>query len=228
MGTLTDPYDDETRVLRIESKFKNARLYNAISDASVPLTGDYNRTWSAVGKIKAFCDLHQLPLSRVYQLINLKLNPLSQSSGQSSIEPRPLRIRPLCVQLATLLEKDVAWLFPKELYEIEWPTVLIREVDPHRFRSLAAAKMISLPASQEHNLIISEDNAAIEAVLKTLKPRETQLLRLRFGIGDCKEHTLEELARLFDISTERVRQIEARALRKLRHPSRTRKLPSPR
>ena len=59
-----------------------------------------------------------------------------------------------------------------------------------------------------------------ETVLKSLTPREEQVLKLRFGIGDGTEHTLEEVGRTFNVTRERIRQIEYKALRKLRHPTR--------
>ncbi len=59
------------------------------------------------------------------------------------------------------------------------------------------------------------------SVLKSLTPREEQVLKLRFGIGDGTEHTLEEVGRTFNVTRERIRQIEYKALRKLRHPSRS-------
>jgi len=61
-------------------------------------------------------------------------------------------------------------------------------------------------------------------VLKTLTQREEQVLRLRFGVGEKSEHTLEEVGRSFNVTRERIRQIESKALRKLRHPSRSSKL----
>ncbi|MBI5788764.1 MAG: RNA polymerase sigma factor RpoD [Candidatus Schekmanbacteria bacterium] len=63
-------------------------------------------------------------------------------------------------------------------------------------------------------------------VLNTLNEREEKVLRMRFGIGEECEHTLEEVGRSFDVTRERIRQIEAKALRKLRHPSRSKKLKS--
>ncbi len=63
-------------------------------------------------------------------------------------------------------------------------------------------------------------------VLRTLTPREEKVLRMRFGIGEKADHTLEEVGRDFNVTRERIRQIEAKALRKLRHPSRSRKLKS--
>ena len=61
-------------------------------------------------------------------------------------------------------------------------------------------------------------------VMKTLTPREAKVLRLRFGLDDGKSRTLEEVGKQFDVTRERIRQIEAKALRKLRHPSRSKKL----
>jgi RNA polymerase primary sigma factor len=63
-------------------------------------------------------------------------------------------------------------------------------------------------------------------VLATLSPREEQVLKMRFGIGKSGNHTLEEVGQDFAVTRERIRQIEAKALRKLRHPSRSRMLKS--
>ena len=64
----------------------------------------------------------------------------------------------------------------------------------------------------------------LEEVMGTLTPREAKVLRLRFGLDDGKARTLEEVGKEFDVTRERIRQIEAKALRKLRHPSRSKKL----
>jgi len=61
-------------------------------------------------------------------------------------------------------------------------------------------------------------------VLRTLTPREEKVIKMRFGLEDGSEHTLEEVGQSFAVTRERIRQIEAKALRKLRHPSRSRKL----
>ncbi|MFC2172254.1 RNA polymerase sigma factor RpoD, partial [Acidobacteriota bacterium] len=63
-----------------------------------------------------------------------------------------------------------------------------------------------------------------QKVLKTLTPREEKVLKMRFGVGEGSEHTLEEVGQSFAVTRERIRQIESKALRKLRHPSRSRKL----
>jgi RNA polymerase primary sigma factor len=77
------------------------------------------------------------------------------------------------------------------------------------------------PAEQIINLNLHEQTAE---VLKTLSPREEKIIRLRFGLEDGSEHTLEEVGQNFAVTRERIRQIEAKALRKLRHPSRSYRL----
>ena len=86
----------------------------------------------------------------------------------------------------------------------------------------------------EDKAVISPQEAVISAnlseqtrkVLSSLTPREERVLRMRFGIGEKYDHTLEEVGQDFDVTRERIRQIEAKALRKLRHPSRAKKLRS--
>jgi RNA polymerase primary sigma factor len=84
----------------------------------------------------------------------------------------------------------------------------------------------------EDRQVVSPSDAVIsinlkeqtESVLKSLTPREEKVIKMRFGVGDGSEHTLEEVGQNFAVTRERIRQIEAKALRKLRHPSRSRKL----
>jgi RNA polymerase primary sigma factor len=73
-------------------------------------------------------------------------------------------------------------------------------------------------------VLVSNLQDQTRRVLKTLTPREEQVLKMRFGVGDGSEHTLEEVGRSFNVTRERIRQIESKALRKLRHPSRAKKL----
>ena len=79
------------------------------------------------------------------------------------------------------------------------------------------------PAESVFNISLREKT---ESVLKTLTPREEQVLKMRFGLEDGNEYTLEEVGRRFFVTRERIRQIEAKALRKLRHSSRSRILTS--
>ena len=78
-----------------------------------------------------------------------------------------------------------------------------------------------VPAEAASQTLLKEQLAD---VLKTLTPREEEVLRLRFGLKDGRPRTLEEVGKVFNVTRERIRQIEAKALRKLRHPSRSKKL----
>ena len=79
----------------------------------------------------------------------------------------------------------------------------------------------SQPSEEASYTLLREQ---LEEVLSTLTPREEQVLRMRFGLTDGKPHTLEEVGKEFNVTRERIRQIESKALRKLRHPSRSKKL----
>jgi RNA polymerase primary sigma factor len=82
-------------------------------------------------------------------------------------------------------------------------------------------KRVVSPSDAVENINLQEQT---RRVLSTLTPREEKVLRMRFGIGERSDHTLEEVGKNFDVTRERIRQIEAKALRKLRHPSRLKKL----
>ena len=80
-------------------------------------------------------------------------------------------------------------------------------------------------AGSPNETLLNQDlTNQVERALSMLSPKEKEILRLRFGIGEESEHTLEEVGRRFDVTRERIRQIEAKALRKLRHPLRGRNL----
>jgi len=84
----------------------------------------------------------------------------------------------------------------------------------------------------EDKAVVSPSDAVIYAnlkeqtasLLKGLTPREEKIIMMRFGLEDGSEHTLEEVGQAFDVTRERIRQIQTKALRKLRHPSRSRNL----
>ena len=103
---------------------------------------------------------------------------------------------------------------------ISLETPIGEEEDSHLGDFIEDRNIVS-PAEAVINLNLREQT---EAVLKTLTPREEKVIKMRFGVGDGSEHTLEEVGQNFAVTRERIRQIEAKALRKLRHPSRSRKL----
>ena len=103
---------------------------------------------------------------------------------------------------------------------ISLETPIGEEEDSHLGNFIADPQAVS-PAEALINLSVRKQ---VESALSTLTPREEKVIRMRFGVGDGSEHTLEEVGRPFAVTRERIRQIEAKALRKLRHPSRSRRL----
>ncbi|MCF8069929.1 MAG: RNA polymerase sigma factor RpoD [Desulfobacterales bacterium] len=105
---------------------------------------------------------------------------------------------------------------------ISLETPIGEEEDSHLGDFIEDKKFV-LPSEAAINLNLSEQT---RKVLATLTPREEKVLRMRFGIGEKADHTLEEVGQDFAVTRERIRQIEAKALRKLRHPTRSKKLKS--
>ncbi len=106
----------------------------------------------------------------------------------------------------------------KEPISLETP---IGEEEDSQLGDFIEDKRLVSPANAVVNLSLQEQT---RRVLSTLTPREEKVLRMRFGIGEKSDHTLEEVGQNFDVTRERIRQIEAKALRKLRHPSRSKRL----
>ncbi len=108
----------------------------------------------------------------------------------------------------------------KEPISLETP---IGEEEDSHLGDFIEDKSVVSPAEAVINSNLAEQT---RKVLKTLTPREEKVLRMRFGIGEKSDHTLEEVGQDFEVTRERIRQIEAKALRKLRHPSRSKQLKS--
>jgi len=108
----------------------------------------------------------------------------------------------------------------KEPISLETP---VGEEEDSHLGDFIEDKRIITPADAVVNINLQEQT---RKVLATLTPREEQVLRMRFGIGEKSDHTLEEVGQKFTVTRERIRQIEAKALRKLRHPSRSKRLKS--
>ena len=106
----------------------------------------------------------------------------------------------------------------KEPISLETP---IGEEEDSHLGDFIEDKNIASPAD---NVITNSLEETTRKVLATLTPREERVLRMRFGIGEQTDHTLEEVGQDFEVTRERIRQIEAKALRKLRHPSRSKRL----
>ena len=108
----------------------------------------------------------------------------------------------------------------KEPISLETP---IGEEEDSHLGDFIEDKTLVSPSDAVINMNLSEQT---RRVLATLTPREEKVLRMRFGIGEKSDHTLEEVGQDFEVTRERIRQIEAKALRKLRHPSRSKRLKS--
>jgi RNA polymerase primary sigma factor len=108
----------------------------------------------------------------------------------------------------------------KEPISLETP---IGEEEDSHLGDFIEDKSVVSPSDAVINMNLSEQT---RKVLKTLTAREEKVLRMRFGIGEKSDHTLEEVGQDFEVTRERIRQIEAKALRKLRHPSRSKQLKS--
>lgn len=210
--------DDSSSTLRVEVRFRNSRLVDAIRGYEMPAMGHtvHARALERYGPMARFCRLHGLSYAAVCELATLKSGPLLKNGT----------LRPVAAELASILEHHPTWLFPAELYKLTWPRAVAFDMEPAGLVSLQAApdEALALPPVQEALVLARETSKSLAGVLETLTPREEKILRLRFGLAGGREHTLKEIAESFTLSKDRIRQIEMKALRKMRHPSRSRQL----
>ncbi len=130
---------------------------------------------------------------------------------------------PSCEEIAEKMDMPVEKVrlvlkMAQEPISLETP---IGEEEDSQLGDFIEDKSVESPSEAVVNMSLKEQ---VQSTLSTLTPREKMVLRMRFGIGTGYEHTLEEVGEYFDVTRERIRQIEAKALRKLRHPSRRDKL----
>lgn len=150
------------------------------------------------------------------------INKLARTSRQLIQE---LGREPTPEEIAEKMELSVdkvkkVFKISKEPISLETP---IGEEEDSSLGDFIEDKKIISPAEAVMSVTLSEQT---RSVLSTLTPREEKVLRMRFGIGEKSDHTLEEVGQDFFVTRERIRQIEAKALRKLRHPSRAKLLKS--
>lgn len=133
------------------------------------------------------------------------------------------------IKLAEVLQSTPQELFPKwlEYFKPKQTTIISEhEVTPQMLTG--GLSQFLLESGDEQNMIDSIDKdflkEEIDKVMDSLSPREVKVLKLRFGLGTEKQLTLEDTAQVFRVTRERIRQIEAKAIRKLKHPSRASKL----
>jgi RNA polymerase primary sigma factor len=148
------------------------------------------------------------------------INKLVRSQRQLQQE---LRREPTTDELARKMELSVSKVrkvlrIAQEPISLETP---VGEEEESHLGDFIVDRQGSSPSESVINLNLREQTAE---VLKTLSPREEKIVKMRFGLQDGSEHTLEEVGQHFAVTRERIRQIEAKALRKLRHPSRSHRL----
>jgi RNA polymerase sigma factor (sigma-70 family) len=196
---MTTPRND----VRLELKFKNARLWHLVFDEH--------------DSVAAFCRHYGLWDGQVGRLLSLEDNPYRRGCRRGQLRSVAER---LC-EIARVVPED---LFPPSLYVGMVPSSMVTEIPADRLMPLSSApKLLTAPAQED---LVSQNELArdLENVLATLPPREQKVVRMRFGLDNGDESALEVVAEALNVSAERVRQIEARALRRLRHPSRARRL----
>ncbi len=148
------------------------------------------------------------------------INKLVRTQRQLQQE---LRRDPTTEELARRMELTVGKVrkvlrIAQEPVSLETP---VGEEDESHLGDFIVDRQGVSPSEAVINLNLREQTAE---VLKTLSPREEKIVKMRFGLQDGSEHTLEEVGQHFAVTRERIRQIEAKALRKLRHPSRSHRL----
>jgi len=150
------------------------------------------------------------------ETINKLIRTQRHLQQELSREPRPEEIAEKMEMPVDKVHKILK--IAKEPISLETP---IGEEEDSHLGDFIEDKGTLSPAENMVNASLTE---ATRKVLATLTPREERVLRLRFGIGQPHDHTLEEVGQDFEVTRERIRQIEAKALRKLRHPSRSKRL----
>ncbi len=157
----------------------------------------------------------RLPVHMI-ELVNKLIRTSRQLVQELGREPRSGEI----AQHMDIPEAKVRRVFKIMQVPISLEMPIGEEGDSHLSDLIEDRAAVS-PAEAIIKLNLKEQTAQ---VLRTLTPREEKIMKMRFGLEDGSEHTLEEVSHSFAVTRERIRQIEAKALRKLRHPSRSRKL----
>lgn len=185
---------------RVKVSVRNNLLLTALEDAGYT-------------SVASFCRAAGISQNMMGRLIAMKDPPLLNTGEFSALAKKVME--ELCA-LPTEL-----WT-PQQLTMKLSTNVAERDLDMNGMR--AALGVTAEDAFQmlevDDSLFDEERKAKVMDVVDTLTPRERKVLILRFGLDGCKEHTLDEIGPMFKVGKERIRQIEAKALRKLKHPSR--------
>jgi RNA polymerase sigma factor (sigma-70 family) len=166
------------------------------------------------GNVYAMCsqeDTYGLDPTRVGELLHAKVPPVYKTGEW----------RKLCLALAEILGILVDDLFPYKIYRKVWPRWVSRQVC---YLGQLSPETLAFDLNFDDPLTEATLKERINQVLKTLTDRQQQIIKLRFGLGDGDTYTLEEVGRMCKATKEGVRQIEAKAIRRLQEPKRSNRL----
>ena len=181
---------------RVKITIRNERLLAAMEGMGYKSVAEFSRN-QGLNSVK------------VREIFSGKIPPLDREGNPKELTKEILEILNLTIEKA-FTEKQLKG-FKKHTFEV-------------KIEEEKLLQIISPAKNQEIKVIEQEVKSKLSEILSTLTPREEKILRLRFGIGMNTDHTLEEVGRKFFVTRDRIRQIEARALRKLKHPSRSKQL----
>jgi len=181
---------------RVKITIRNERLLAAMEGMGYKSVAEFSRNQGLNGV-------------KVREIFSGKIPPLDREGNPKELTKEILEILNLTIEKA-FTEKQLKG-FKKHTFEV-------------KIEEEKLLQIISPAKNQEIKVIEQEVKSKLSEILSTLTPREEKILRMRFGIGMNTDHTLEEVGRKFFVTRDRIRQIEARALRKLKHPSRSKQL----
>lgn len=214
--TSIDGQDVALPDLRIESHFKNARLYNALVEeftGEAIARSEANGGRGRIPVLTVAAERCAVDKSHVYGFVNLTESPISHIAKEPRWKDSALRI-------SERLGVDPGELFPLHLYEGQLSKPVVKELNSLAFLTLVQARNVPALLSPFGEVWNRERSALIEQALGTIPDRSADILRMRFGLDGKGEATIKEVADKWRISVARVQQIEARARRMLRHPMR--------
>ncbi len=181
---------------RVKITIRNERLLAAMEGMGYKSVAEFSRNQGLNG-------------IKVRGIFSGKIPPLDREGNPKELTKEILEILNLTIEKA-FTEKQLKG-FKKHTFEV-------------KIEEEKLLQIISPAKNQEIKVIEQEVKSKLSEILSTLTPREEKILRMRFGIGMDTDHTLEEVGLKFFVTRDRIRQIEARALRKLKHPSRSKQL----
>jgi len=181
---------------RVKITIRNEKLLTAMEGMGYKSVAEFSRNQGLNG-------------ARVNEIINGKITPLDREGNPKELTKEILEILNLTIEKA-FTEKQLKG-FKKHTFEV-------------KIEEEKLLQIINPAENQEIKVIEQEVKSKLYEILSTLTPREEKILRMRFGIGMNTDHTLEEVGRKFFVTRDRIRQIEDKALRKLKHPTVVRKL----